>query len=78
MDPTFPSYVGFTNGASKWSPNVSSTAWFIYSLANELIHIDGMCVGIATKNQVEYDVIIGILTTTIHLGIHHLDLFLDS
>ena len=37
-----------------------------------------MCVGIATKNQDEYDGVIGILVATLHLGIRHLDVFLDS
>ena len=37
-----------------------------------------MCVGIATNNQAEYDVVVGLLTVALHLGIHRLDVFLDS
>ena len=43
-----------------------------------LIHLDGMCVGIDTDNQDEYDSIVHLLTATLHLGIHRLDVFLDS
>ena len=78
MDPTFPSYVGFIDNASRWSPNLSSAAWVIYSLSHELIHIDGMCVGISTNNQEEYDSVVGLLNNSLHLGIRHLDVFLDS
>ena len=36
-----------------------------------------MCVGISTNNQDEYDDV-GLLTAALHLGIRHLDVFLDS
>ena len=78
MDPTLPSYVGFVDGASRWSLNLASAVWVIDSLSHELIHIDGMCVSISTNNQVEYDSVVGLLTAALHLGICHLDVFLDS
>ena len=78
MDPTSPYYVGFIDGASRWSPNLASAAWVIYSSSHELIHIDGMCVGVATNDQVKYDGVSGLLTVSLHLGIHRLDVFLDS
>ena len=51
--------------------------WVIYSPSHELIHIDKMCVGIATKNQAKYDGVLGLLVTSLHLGICHLIVFLD-
>ena len=78
MDPTFPSYVGFTDGASRWSPNIVSSTWVIYFPSHELIHIDGMCVGVATSNHAEYDDVASILTIVLHMGIRRLDVFLDS
>ena len=48
------------------------------SLSHELIHIDRMCVGVATNNQNKYDGVAGLLTIALHLGIHLLDVFLDS
>ena len=78
MDPTSHHYIGFADGANKWSPSLTSTVWVIYSPSHELIHIDGMCVGIYTNNQAEYDNVAGLLTNVVHLDICHLDLFLDS
>ena len=37
-----------------------------------------MCVGIATNNQAEYDSVTGLLVAALHLGIRHLNVFLDS
>ena len=78
MDPTSRRYIGFANKESRWSPNLASTAWVIYSPSHELIHIDEMCMGVATNNQVEYDSVTGLLASTLQLGIHHLNVFLDS
>ena len=78
MDPTLPCYVGFADCASRWSPNLTSTMWLIYSLSHEFIHIDGICVGIPTNNQTRYDGVTSLLTDAIHLGIHHDDVFLYS
>ena len=78
MDPTLHLHVGFTDGVSRWSPNLTLTTWVIYSPLHELIHIDIMCVGIATNNQSEYDSVNGLLIAALHLGICHLDVFLDS
>ena len=78
MDPTLDQYIRFADGASRWSPNLALAAWVIYYLSHELIHIDGICMGIATNNQAEYDGVNGLLATTLQLGIHHFDFLLDS
>ena len=54
MDPTSDQHIGFADGASRWSPNLASAAWVIYSPSHELIHIDGIYVGIVTNKQDEY------------------------
>ena len=63
--------MGFADGESIWSPNLASAAWVIYSPSHELIHINEICVGTATNNQVEYDGVNGLLGTALQLGIHH-------
>ena len=78
MDPTSNRYIGFTDGASIWYPNLTSAAWVIYSPSHELIHIDGICMGSATNNQDEYDGVNGLLAAALQLGVHHLDVLLDS
>ena len=78
MEHTSNRYMGFIDGASRWSPNLASAAWVIYSPSHELIHIDGICVGSTTNNQPKYDGVNGLLATALQLGIHHIDVFLDS
>ena len=78
MEHTSDRYMGFADGASRWYPNLASAAWVIYSPSHELIHIDGICVGTTTNNQVEYDGVNGLLVAALQLGIHHLNVFLDS
>ena len=78
MEHTSNRYMGFADGASKWYPNLTSAAWVIYSPSHELIHIGGICMGTVANNQAEYDDVNGLLVTALQLGIHHLDVFLDS
>ena len=78
MDPLPPCYIGFADGASRWSPNLASAAWVLYSPSNERIHLDGICIGAATNNQAEYDAVTGLLTAALQMGIRHLHVFLDS
>ena len=78
MDPTSDQYIGFADGASRWSPNLSLAAWVIYSLLHELIHIDLICMGIVTNNQDEYGGVNDILAAALQLGIFHLNVFLYS
>ena len=71
-------YVGFADGASRSTRNLSSTAWVIYDPAGELIDLQGICLGRTTNNIVEYSAIIELLTEAINLGIRALLVNLDS
>ena len=71
-------HVNFSNGLSRWSPNLTLDAWVIYSPSHELIHLNGVCVDTTTNIQVEYDVMIKLLIASLHLGIHHISVLLNS
>jgi hypothetical protein len=71
-------YIGFTDGASRSTQNLTSDAWEIYTPTNELISLHGVCLSHATNNIVEYITVIELLTDTISLGIRHLVVRLDS
>jgi ribonuclease HI len=71
-------YIGFTDGASRSTWNLASTAWEIYAPTNKLISLRGVCLGRATNNMAEYSAIIELLVDAISLGIHHLVVRLDS
>jgi ribonuclease HI len=74
-----PSYhIGYIDGASHWTQNLTSAAWALYTPSHEMLHSSGICLGPATNNQDEYTVVIGLLEDTQHHHIHHLSVFLDS
>ena len=71
-------YIGFTDGTSRSTQNLSSTAWAIYAPTNELVSLRGVCLGRVTNNIAKYSVVIELLVDAISLGIHHLVMRLDS
>jgi hypothetical protein len=71
-------YIGFTDGASRSTKNLSSSTWEIYTPMNELISIHDVFLGRATNNIAEYSAIIELLTDDVSLGIRHLVVRLDS
>ena len=72
------SHIGFADGASHSTQNLSSIAWAIYAPTNELITLRGVCLGRATNNIVQYSSIIELLINSISLDIRHLVAQLDS
>jgi ribonuclease HI len=71
-------YISFTDGASRSTHNLASTAWAIYTPTNELVSLRGVCLGRATNNIAEYSTIIEFLIDAISLRICHLVVRLDS
>ena len=71
-------YVGFADGASRSTRNLSSAAWVIYDPASELVNLQGVCLGRTTNNIAEYSVVLELLTEVVNLSIHELLVYLDS
>jgi ribonuclease HI len=71
-------HIGYADGASRWTQNLASATWALYTPSHEMLHSSGICLGSATNNQAEYTVVIGLLADTQHHHIHHLSIFLDS
>jgi ribonuclease HI len=65
-------YIGFADGASHSTQNLTSAAWAIYAPTNKLISLRGVCLGRATNNIAEYSAMIELLVDAISLGICHL------
>ena len=51
-------FVGFTDGASRSTRNLSSAAWVIYDPTGELVNLQGVCLGRTTNNIAEYSVVL--------------------
>ena len=71
-------YVGFADGASHSTRNLSSATWVIYNPTGELINLQGVCLGSATNNVADYSAILELLNKVVNLGIHVLLVHLDS
>jgi len=71
-------YVGFGDGASRSTCNLSSVAWVIYNPQGELVDIQGVCLGCTTNNVAKYSAVIELLVEAINLGIRTLVVNLDS
>jgi ribonuclease HI len=71
-------HISYTDSASRWTQNLTSAAWDLYTPSHVLLHYSGICLGSDTNNQDEYDVGIGFLTEASHRHILHLSILLDS
>ena len=71
-------FVGFADGASRSTRNLSSEAWVIYDPFGESVNLQGVCLGPATNNIAEYSVVLELLTEAVDLGIRELLVYLDS
>ena len=71
-------FVGFADGASCSTRNLSSAAWVIYNPIGELVNLHGVCLGPATNNVAKYNVILELLNEAVNLGIRALLVYLDS
>ena len=71
-------YVGFADGACRSTCNLSSAAWVIYDPHEELLELQGVCLGHTTNNVAEYSAVIELLAEAVDLGIHAMMVNLDS
>ena len=71
-------FYGFTDGACHHTLNLASAAWVLYSHANDLVSLGAVCIGPATKNIIEYEAVIGLLTEATSREIRDLVVFMDS
>ena len=54
-------FFGFTNGANRYTLNIASTTWLMYSPTGDLVNLGGTCLGPSTNNFAEYHAVIGLL-----------------
>jgi ribonuclease HI len=71
-------FVGFANSASRHTQRLASIAWVIFTLQGWLLSSEGICLGDATNNVVEYNIVIEFLRDVLLHGISHLQVYLDA
>ena len=71
-------FVGYANGASRSTKNLSFAAWVIFTPNGELVSLRGICISRSTNNIVEYSAVVKFLSDVISHGIDRLVNKLDS
>ena len=72
------SFTSFANGANRYTLNLASIAWVLYSPASELVSSGGVLLGPSTNNLVKYQAVIGLLTEALANDVREIRVYLDS
>ena len=78
MDLPSTPYINFVDGASRYSRNLASAGWAIFTPLYSLVLSNDVCIATATNNQAEYDEVRGLLANALSHRILHLHVRLDS
>ena len=78
MSESLKPFVGYVDGASRSTQNLSSATWAIFASNSELVSFQGICIGISAKNIGEYSVLIKLPSNAISFGINRIIIRLDS
>ena len=71
-------YIGYADGASIYSWNLASAGWAIFTPLHAVVLSNGVCIGPATNNQIEYDAVRGLLADALSHRILHLHVRINS
>jgi ribonuclease HI len=78
MLPPLAYHIGYADDTSRWTQNLASAAWALYTPSHEMLHSRGICLGPTTNNQDEYTAVIGLLVNAQRHHISDLSVFLNS
>jgi ribonuclease HI len=71
-------FFGFANNSSQHTRRLASASWVIFTPQGHFLSSGGICLGDATNNIVEYNVVIEILRDVVLHEISHLWVYLDD
>ena len=71
-------FTSFLDSANRYTLNLGSTAWVLYSPTDDLVSSGGVCLGPSTKNLAEYHIVIGLLTEALDNDVMEISVYLDS
>ena len=78
MSESLEPFIGYVDGVSRSTQNLSSAAWAIFASNDELLSFQWICIGRLTDNIAEYSTFIELLTDSISFGINRIIIRLDS
>ena len=71
-------FIGFVDGANRYTLNLASTVWVLYSPTGDLVSSGGVCLGPSTNNLAEYHTVIGLLTEALGNDVMEIRVYPDS
>ena len=71
-------YIGYVDGASRYSQNLASVGWAIFTPLHALVLSNKVCIGTVTNNQEKYDAVRCLLADALSHRILHIHVHLDS
>jgi len=71
-------YVDFADGTYRSAQNLSFDVWELFAPKDELVILQGICLGHTTNNITKYSAVIELLLEAIAIGIRVLVVKLDS
>ena len=72
------SFIGFSNGAHRYTLNLASAAWVLYSPTSEMVSLGGILLGLSTNNLAEYQAVVELLTKSLANDVREIRVYLDS
>ena len=72
------SFIGFVDGAHRYTLNLASAAWVLYSPTSEMVSSGGILLGPSTNNLTEYQSVIRLLTESLANDVREIRVYLDS
>ena len=72
------SFIGFSDGAHRYTLNLTLEAWVLYSLTSELVSSGGVLLGPFTNNLVEYQAVIELLMKSLANVVREIRVYIDS
>ena len=72
------SFIGFADGANRYTLNLALAPWVLYSPTSELVSSGGVLLGPSTNNLAEYQSMIGLLMKDLANDVREIRVYLDS
>ena len=71
------SFIGFADGSYRYTINLASVDWILYSPTSELVSLGRILLGPSTNNVAEYQAVIGLLTKALVNDVRKIRVYLD-
>ena len=71
-------FIGFANGANRYTLNLASASWVLYSPTCDLVSSWGVCLGPSTNNLAKYHTVIVLLMKSLASDVTEIRVYLDS